>query len=43
MWTETDLRRCAESGRIEWRKHALERMLERDIGRAEVLEALSKG
>jgi hypothetical protein len=43
MWTETDLRRCAESGRIEWRKHALERMLERDIGRAEVLETLSKG
>jgi hypothetical protein len=43
MWTESDLRRCVELGRIEWRKHALERMLERDIGRMEVLEVLSKG
>jgi len=32
-----------ENGSVEWRKHALERMLERDIGRKEVLSALEEG
>ena len=32
-----------ELGSIEWRKHALERMLERDISRFEVKEALKYG
>lgn len=43
MWTQSDLRRVLAHGRIEWRRHALERMLEREIGRAEVLSALAKG
>ncbi len=32
-----------ENNRIEWRKHALERMLIRGIGRAEVKEVLAFG
>ena len=32
-----------ENGNIEWRKHALERMLERGISRNEVKEVLKKG
>lgn len=32
-----------EVGNIEWRKHALERMLERDISRMEVKETLRYG
>ena len=28
--------KALESGTIEWRRHALERMLERDISRVEV-------
>jgi hypothetical protein len=43
MWDESDLRRCLAGGRIEWRKHALERMFERDIRRAEILETLARG
>ena len=43
MWTESDLRRILARGRIEWRRHALERMLEREIGRAEVLATLAEG
>ena len=30
-------------GAIEWRKHALERMLQRDISRSEVKETLQDG
>ena len=43
MWTEPDLRHCAAHGRIEWRRHTLERMLEREISRAEVLATLANG
>jgi hypothetical protein len=32
-----------EVGSIEWRRHALERMLERDISRAEVKMTLQNG
>ncbi len=32
-----------DAGHIEWRKHALERMLERNISRAEVKIALKEG
>ena len=32
-----------ENGTIEWRKHALERMLERDISRREVKMTLKDG
>jgi hypothetical protein len=36
----TYLRKALEAGRIEWRKHALERMLERGIARDAVLNVL---
>ncbi|QFY90152.1 DUF4258 domain-containing protein [Magnetovirga frankeli] len=42
-WNLADLRHCLDSGRIQWRKHALERMLERGISRAEVLASLRQG
>ncbi len=32
-----------ENGTIEWRRHALERMLERDISRSEVKVTLRDG
>ena len=35
--------KALKKGRIEWRKHALERMFERNISRAEVKEVLQKG
>jgi hypothetical protein len=35
--------KALEIGTIEWRKHAIERMLERDISRAEVKITLKKG
>jgi len=37
------LREAVRSGRVEWRLHALERMLERGIGRGEVLRTLEAG
>lgn len=37
------LREAAEQGRIHWRQHALERLLERGISRAEVLSAIVNG
>lgn len=43
MWTETELRDCIGTGRIEWRKHVLERMVERGIRRAEVIATLANG
>ena len=35
--------KALDIGQIEWRKHALERMLERGISRAEVKRALREG
>lgn len=35
--------KAIESGNIVWRKHALERMLERDIARDEVIETILNG
>ena len=35
--------KALEVGTIEWRRHALERMLERDISRAEVKMTLQNG
>jgi hypothetical protein len=37
------LRAVARQGRLEWQRHALERMLERGITRAEVLEVFFDG
>jgi YgiT-type zinc finger domain-containing protein len=41
MWTKADLHECLAQGRIEWRKHALVRTLERSISREEVITTLS--
>ena len=38
-----DLRSAVVAGRIEWHRHALERMLERDIPRKDVLDVLLSG
>lgn len=37
------LRAAARQGRLEWQRHALERMVERGITRADVLEVLFSG
>lgn len=37
------LRAATEAGRIEWQRHALERMMERGISRTTVKEALLSG
>ncbi len=37
------MRRTTQARRIEWQRHALERMAERDIGRSEVLQVLLVG
>jgi len=37
------LRSAVRSGKIEWQRHALERMMERDITRIEVKMVLLKG
>ena len=37
------LREAVRYGRVEWKMHALERMLERGIGRREVLATLEAG
>jgi len=34
---------AAQKGRVEWRRHALERLAERDIPRAAVLHVIEKG
>ena len=43
MWTEAELRQCIGAGHIEWRKHVLERMMERGISRSEVMDTLMTG
>jgi hypothetical protein len=43
MWTLDELRVCITDAKLVWRKHALERMLERGITRAEVNEVLRIG
>jgi len=40
---ESQIIKALDFGNIEWRKHALERMLERDISRIEVKETLRYG
>jgi hypothetical protein len=43
MWTKTQLRLVLANGTVEWRKHVLSRMMERGIGRHELLDALRDG
>ncbi len=43
MWAEAELCHCIDTGRIEWRKHVLERMMEREISRSEVIDTLVGG
>ncbi|MBQ32007.1 MAG: hypothetical protein CL923_05560 [Deltaproteobacteria bacterium] len=42
QWRDT-VRKCAKQGAIEWRTHALHRMLQRGITRGEVVETLLDG
>ena len=37
------LRAAASEGRIQWRQHALERLLERGLSRAEIVRAILEG
>lgn len=37
------LRKVVEAGSIEWQRHALERMLARDVSREDVFEVLMSG
>ena len=37
------IRKCFQDGRIIWRQHALSRMLEREISRADVQLAINEG
>jgi len=37
------LRKAVKNRNIEWKSHALERMVERDISRAQVIKVLEKG
>ncbi len=37
------LRKAAEAGRIEWRKHALQMLLERGLSREDILHVLLEG
>lgn len=39
----TDIRDAVNAGRVLWKKHALERMLEREIGRNQVKNAILQG
>jgi hypothetical protein len=39
----TILKRAIETGRVEWQRHALERVLERGISRKDVFSALIAG
>jgi hypothetical protein len=39
----TDIRDAVNAGRVLWKKHALERMLERGIGRNQVKNAILHG
>lgn len=38
-----ELRKAVKGRQIEWKRHALERMIERDISRTHVIEVLGKG
>ena len=42
QWRDT-VRKCAKQGTIEWRTHALHRMLQRGITRGEVVKTLLDG
>jgi hypothetical protein len=37
------LRKAAAQGRVQWRQHAFERLIERGVTRAEVLRAVTDG
>lgn len=37
------LKKAVKNGRLQWQRHALERMLEREISRNDVKEVLSEG
>ena len=39
----TDIRNAVNAGRVLWKKHALERMLERGIGRNQVKNTILQG
>lgn len=43
MWTLKELHDCLKRGKLIWRKHALQRMLERGIKRDEVKRVLRAG
>lgn len=38
-----NMRGAVEAGRVEWQRHVLERMMEREISRRDVLEVLLNG
>lgn len=39
----SEIQKAFESGRIFWRQHALKRMLERDIARADIANVIKHG
>ena len=39
----TDMCNAVNAGRVLWKKHALERMMERGISRVQVKQAILKG
>ena len=39
----TDICNAVNTGRVLWKKHALERMMERGISRVQVKQAILKG
>ena len=41
--TFTNITNAVNAGRVLWKKHALERMMERGIGRTQVLKAIVQG
>jgi Domain of unknown function (DUF4258) len=43
LFDKTSFNQALEDGNIVWRKHVLEKMLERGIFRSEVLEVLLTG
>lgn len=43
LFDKTSFNQALEDGNIVWRKHVLEKMLERGISRSEVLEVLLTG
>jgi hypothetical protein len=38
-----ELRLSIQHGNLEWQKHCLQRMVEREVSRQEVIEVISKG